>query len=149
MPGSACSMYCPQVTLRTLLLTDTDSAIGLKVFFSFAGDTSDLPNQLRVVTLEAFSSRGVSGKQLVLQFSISEGMTPCWVDNTEVTVAMKTQTQRETANSCMYWITRFLLMHNRSTVYLTGRSQVHLLLQLKGLYCGFGPKWIQRTWEKQ
>lgn len=124
MPRSACCRSYPQVILRDLLLTDTDSAGGLKIFSSLAGDTSDLPNVEASCNLEGFlSPRG--------KWTLSKELTTCWVDNTKVTVAMKRQTQRKTANSCIYWITQFLLMHNRSTVCLTARSQVHLLLQPK------------------
>lgn len=128
MLQSTCSTYYPQVILRNLLLTVTDSAIGLKIFSLFAGDISEL--QL----WRLFSSEGVSGQQIRWQLSTSERMTRCWVDNSKVTVAMKMQTQRKAANSCIYWVIQFLLMHNRNTVYLTVRSQVHLLLPLKGLW---------------
>jgi len=37
-------MYYPKVIVRNFLLMATDSAIGLKKFSSFAGDTSYLPN---------------------------------------------------------------------------------------------------------
>lgn len=124
MPRSTCCRPYPRVILRDSLLTDSDSAGGLKIFSSLAGDTSDLSNVAASCSLEGFfSPRG--------KWTLSKGLTTCWVDNSKVTVAMKRQTQRKTANSCIYWITQFLLMHNRSTVCLTARSQVHLLLQPK------------------
>jgi len=116
------------------LVTDTDSATGLKICSSFTGDASHLPNvAARWKKKPPILGRGKWTANCVLQCSISIGMTACWVDNTNVTVAMKTQTQRKTANSCIYWITQILLMHNRSAAYLIARSQVQLLLQLKGV----------------
>lgn len=124
MPRSTCCRSCPQVILRDSLLTDPDSAGGLKILSSLAGDTSNLSNVAVSCSLEGFLSPRS-------KWTLSKGLTTCWVDNSKVTVAMKRQTQRKTANSCIYWITQFLLMHNRSTVCLTARSQVHLLLQPK------------------
>lgn len=124
MPRSICCRSYPQVILRDSLLTDSESAGGLKIFSSLAGATSDLPKVAASCNLEGFfSPRG--------KWTLSKGLTTCWVDNTKVTVAMKRQTRRKTASSCIYWITQFLLMHNRSTVCLTARSQVHVLLQPK------------------